>query len=74
MSVTKLSDYKIAKQFEKDYKHISKVLDLTIRGLSNFKQYKPVVAVLHELNNQKSILELHLKTAKRIMNHNEEVK
>lgn len=68
MSVTKLADYRTAKKFEEDYKTIALVMDLTIKGLSNFKHYKPVIAVLHELNNQKSILDLHLKTAKKIMN------
>lgn len=65
--IVKLKDYKIAKKFEEDFASIDKVIDLSIRGLVNFKQYKPVVAILHEMNNQRTILQAHNKVAKKIL-------
>ena len=71
MSVVKLKDYRIAKDFEKDYLSIKKVLDLTSRGLACFKQYKPVMAILNEITTQKMILDAHDKVAKKILDKEE---
>ena len=67
MSVVKLGDYKIAKKFREDSESFLKVLDLSARGLSPFKHYKPIASVLRELKDQEAILKAHLTTAHKIL-------
>jgi hypothetical protein len=68
MSVVKLSDYKVAKQFSADLRYIERIIDLSLRGLENYKKYKPVMQLIADLNNQRSILKAHENTAKKILN------
>lgn len=68
MNIVNIQHYKTARQYVKDAKIILKVLDLTVRGLSPFAQYKPVSSILNEITNSRTMLEIHLKTANKILN------
>lgn len=68
MSIVDINHYKVAKKYVEDSKIILKILDLAVRGLTPFSQYKPVKSVLNEISNSVTILNIHLKTADKIIN------
>lgn len=67
MSVVKIREYKVAKQFKSDSVEILRVLDLATKALTFYKHYVPCKKVMAEMNNQKAILMAHLTTADKLL-------
>lgn len=69
--ITNLRSYRLAKKLKKDSESFLRVIDLSIRGLKPFVVYVPIKKILHELEEQKGILQSHLNTAEKILSKKE---
>jgi hypothetical protein len=74
MSLHNAKDYKLAKIFCNDLELILKIVGLAIRGLEQFRHYKPVTRLLYNLKEEKTILESHLDKYKKVKKDKGKVK
>lgn len=65
--ITRFKKYKKAKLCVEHLQAILKVIDLSIRGLSNFEVYVSVHRILNVMRDEKRFLEAHLKEQKSIL-------
>jgi hypothetical protein len=59
--------YKNAKKYSKDLIEILKILNVSIKALNKYKNYKLVKEILKELNLRKSLLELYNDKYKKVV-------
>lgn len=66
-NISNLHKYKRAKVIVKDLNDIIKAMSLSIQALTFFKKYAPVMDAIHNLKDNKVLLEIHLDKQKRIV-------
>jgi len=72
--ILNLKNYKLAKIFKNDITKILEHVNQSIINLTPYIKYKPVVKMLAELRDQKSMLEAHLKNCNKIISDKGQVK
>lgn len=66
-NVVSLKDYKEAKIHLENLNHIKKVLDLTVRGLVNFKVYTPAYESIYYLEGQLIMVNAYIKRYNKVL-------
>ena len=66
-NVHDLKKFKAVKLIDRDLAQLVKVLDLNIKGFQNYKHYIPIAKVLATLNEQRTILAIHLEKCKQVL-------
>lgn len=66
-NINNLHSYKKAKVIVKDLEQIVNAMDLSIRALTHFTKYIPVRESVSILENNKTLLEIHLSKQRKII-------
>jgi len=66
-NINNLHSYKKAKVIVKDLEQVINAMDLSIRALVHFSKYIPVRESVSILENNKTLLEIHLNKQRKII-------
>lgn len=66
-NIVSIKEYKEAKVHLENLNHIKKVLDLTLRGLVNFKAYTPAYESIYYLEGQLIMVNAYIKRYNKVL-------
>lgn len=75
MKPTNIQEHKKVSQSKviiKDIENILQVVDKALKGFYLYKNYTPVAEILATIENNKTMLEIHLKKHKRMIEYSKE--
>ena len=67
INLSKFKDHKKYKLISEDLHGILKIINLSINALHPYRKYKPVMEVISNLQNNKTLLELHDKKINKLL-------